>query len=180
MPFVFGEKSEANLSGVHPDLVRVVRAALKISDMDFSVHEGVRSAETQAEYFVTGASQKILSRHLTGHAVDLYPFVAGKTRTDEGLFPALAEAVREAAIQEGVPVEWGAAWRRTLNASPSAEKAMSAYRLEQRLTGRKPFNDMVHFQLPEKEYPADPATVARLDEMVRREIAELKDQRGLA
>ncbi len=180
MGFKFGEKSEANLSGVHPDLVKVVRQALLISPIDFSVWEGVRSTRQQAEYFVTGASKRILSRHLTGHAVDLYAFVGGKTRTDEGLYPQIAEAMRLASIDAGVPIVWGAAWRRTLDKSPSAVKAMEAYRFEQRVMGKKPFNDMVHFELPEKLYPADAAVLAKIDALVRQDISDIKDERGLA
>ena len=180
MKYVFGEKSEANLSGVHPDLVKVVRYALEISDMDFSVHEGLRTVETQAEYFVSGASHKILSRHLTGHAVDLYPFIAGKTRTDEGLFPTLADAMRLSSVDCQIPIEWGAAWGKPLALSSSANEARNAYLTQCRLLLKKPFNDFVHFQLPEKQYPADPALVAKLDGLVRAEISNLKDERGLA
>ena len=43
MPFVLGSKSLAKLNGVHPDLVKVVKAAIKLSEVDFTVLEGLRT-----------------------------------------------------------------------------------------------------------------------------------------
>ncbi|WP_253878861.1 hypothetical protein [Moraxella catarrhalis] len=43
------ERSLKNLQGVHPDLVRVVLHAIKISPVDFSVIEGVQTKECQRE-----------------------------------------------------------------------------------------------------------------------------------
>ena len=57
MTFTFGKRSEAELKGVHPDLVAVVRRALELTPIDFGVHDGLRTKEEQAEYFRTGASK---------------------------------------------------------------------------------------------------------------------------
>ncbi|WP_196758394.1 hypothetical protein [Moraxella catarrhalis] len=43
------ERSLKNLQGVHPDLVKVVLHAIKISPVDFSFMEGVRTKEYQRE-----------------------------------------------------------------------------------------------------------------------------------
>ena len=48
MTFRFSARSEARLEGVHPDLVRVVRAALGHSAVDFTVVEGLRTPARQA------------------------------------------------------------------------------------------------------------------------------------
>ncbi|MDM8544680.1 hypothetical protein QUF90_26690 [Desulfococcaceae bacterium HSG9] len=42
MAYRLGKKSKKRLVGVHHDLVRVVKRAIKITDIDFMVLEGVR------------------------------------------------------------------------------------------------------------------------------------------
>lgn len=111
MSFTFGAKSLAKLEGVHPDLVRVLKRAIKLTPVDFSVVEGVRTRKRQAELFAAGASKTMNSRHLTGHAVDIAPYVAGSIRWDWPLFHQIAPAMKRAAQELGVPVVWGGDWR---------------------------------------------------------------------
>lgn len=126
-PFVLSTRSEKKLVGVHPDLVKVVRRALEISEVDFSVLEGVRSLARQKQLVKSGASTTMNSRHLTGHAVDLGAFVAGSVRWDWPLYRKLWEAVSQASGELAIPIEWGGNW--------------------------KSFPDGPHFQLPWDEYP---------------------------
>ena len=51
------------------------------------------------------------SRHLTGHAVDLAPIVDNKVSWDWKHFYPLAEAVKKAADEVKVKVEWGGDWK---------------------------------------------------------------------
>ena len=126
--YVLSKKSLDRLSGVHPDLVRVVKRAIEITTVDFAVLEGVRSESRQEQLVKAGASQTMNSRHLTGHAVDLGAYVSGSVRWDWPLYHKIAAAVKQAAAELGVPLEWGGDWRK--------------------------FKDGPHFQLPHKEYPA--------------------------
>jgi len=71
MTFKLGKKSRERLIGVHPDLIRVVERAIELTDVDFTVLEGIRSKSRQEKLVASGASQTMNSRHLTGHAVDL-------------------------------------------------------------------------------------------------------------
>ncbi|WP_050875035.1 M15 family metallopeptidase, partial [Yersinia frederiksenii] len=71
--FRFSQRSENNLKGINPDLLKVVRRALEISAVDFSVIEGLRTIERQKELVATGKSQTMNSRHISGNAVDLFP-----------------------------------------------------------------------------------------------------------
>lgn len=121
------DRSEKLLVGVHPDLVRVVRRAAEITTIDFVVTEGLRTLARQKQLVAAGASKTMKSRHLTGHAVDLAAVVGGKVRWDWPLYANLADAMKRAAIELGVPLEWGGDW--------------------------KSFKDGPHFQLPWKEYP---------------------------
>lgn len=96
------------LRGVHPDLVRVVVRARALTP--FLVAEGVRTVERQREMIAAGLSKIPLDRaatgrHVTGHAVDLYPISATPiprlTRAD---YEPVAKAMTKAAALEGVPL----------------------------------------------------------------------------
>lgn len=127
MTYTLSKKSRDRLVGVHQDLVKVVERAIEITEIDFAVLEGVRSKTRQEHLVKAGASQTMRSRHLTGHAVDLGAYVAGSVRWDWPLYHKLAVAVKQAAAELQVPIEWGGDWRT--------------------------FKDGPHFQLPKKDYP---------------------------
>lgn len=128
MSFQLSQKSRDRLTGVHPDLVSVVNRALELSEVDFAVLEGVRSKAKQEQLLASKATTTLRSRHLTGHAVDLGAVVAGTVRWDWPLYDKIADAMKDAAEQLGIPLEWGGDW--------------------------KTFKDGPHFQLPWKDYPA--------------------------
>lgn len=119
--------SRQRLTGVHPDLVRIVEHALTLSPIAFQVTEGKRTKARQQQLVAAGASQTMKSRHLTGHAVDLVALVGGKARWDWPLYSQLATAMKAAAAQLKLPLEWGGDW--------------------------KTLKDGAHFQLPWKAYP---------------------------
>lgn len=108
--FTFSRRSEDNLQGVHPDLVKVVRLALTLSKRDFSVIEGLRSQERQNQLYVLRKTQTLNSRHLTGHAVDIVPHPLDWN--DKAAFGELAKAMFEAARQLKIPIRWGGDWNR--------------------------------------------------------------------
>jgi peptidoglycan L-alanyl-D-glutamate endopeptidase CwlK len=124
MTYALGQRSLQNLSGVHPDLVAVVKRAIEITEQDFSVLEGLRSLEQQRINVDKGVSKTMNSRHLTGHAVDLIPYPVS---WDWEYFYPIADAMKQAAEELGVDIEWGGDW--------------------------KSFPDGPHFQLPWSEYP---------------------------
>ena len=105
------ERSVQKLAGVHADLVRVVNRAAEAKDIAFVVTEGVRSLQRQRELIAAGASTTLRSRHLTGHAVDLAVKVGDEIRWDWPLYAELAQAMKRAARNENVPIEWGGDWR---------------------------------------------------------------------
>jgi peptidoglycan LD-endopeptidase CwlK len=124
--FALGKTSIANLRGVHPDLVRVVERAIRLSPVDFRVIEGIRTLARQKQMVAAGASKTMNSRHLTGHAVDLAPLVAGQVRWDWPLFHQMAPAMKQAAADLGVAISWGGDWR-TLKDGPHFELQRRAY-----------------------------------------------------
>jgi peptidoglycan LD-endopeptidase CwlK len=130
-------RSEGNLLGVHPDLVSVVRRAFVLVTkqnpaLTFIVTEGLRTLARQKQLYASGASKTMNSRHIApagglGHAVDLAPVLNGEVRWDWPLFHQLADAMKAAALELNVPIEWGGDW--------------------------KTFPDGPHMQLPWREYP---------------------------
>lgn len=134
MGYSLGAKSLSKLDGVHPDLVNVVKRAIEISDIDFTVTEGVRTMERQKELVAAGASKTLKGRHIPDNnqcgmscAVDLAAMVAGKVDWSWPLYSKIAAAMKSAAKEIGVSIEWGGDWRT--------------------------FKDGPHFQLTWKDYP---------------------------
>ena len=127
MAFSLGTQSLERLSHVHPDLQKVVKRAIQITPIDFRVGEGIRTRERQKQLVAAGASRTMNSRHLNGHAVDLIALVDGEVRWDWPLYHKLALAMKAAAAEQGVPIEWGGDWRS--------------------------FKDGPHYQLPWASYP---------------------------
>ena len=121
------------LTGVHPDLVRVVNRAATMTTIPFMVVEGLRTLAKQREYFAAGKSKTMKSRHLDGHAVDLAPLVDLDNDGDLDVswnakdFKPIMAAMEQAAFELHIPLELGGKWRG--------------------------FVDMPHFQLPWAQYP---------------------------
>lgn len=131
--YVLGARSLDNLEGVHPHLVAVVHEAIKITEQDFGVNEGLRSLETQQDYFNKGVTKTMHSRHLKqpdgfGHAVDLVPYANGRYRWEWPLIYPVAKAMQISAIKLRILLRWGADWDMTLNElSDNLEKEVRNY-----------------------------------------------------
>lgn len=120
MTFKLSKRSMERLQGVHPDLAKVVQRAIEISDIDFTVLEGLRTKARQSQLVAAGASQTMNSRHITGHAVDLGAMLGGEVRWDWPLYKTVATAMKVAAQQLNVPIVWGGDWK-TLKDGPHFE-----------------------------------------------------------
>jgi peptidoglycan L-alanyl-D-glutamate endopeptidase CwlK len=111
-----------------------VRRAITLTKQDFTVICGRRSKEEQIALYEQGRTKpgKIVtwtrtSRHITGHAVDLCAYVNGKISWNVKLYPAIVEAMEEAADQLGIPLRCGADFSN---------------------------KDWGHFELPKDSYPS--------------------------
>lgn len=133
MSYKLGKKSLSTLEGVHPDLVKVVKRAIELTKCDFTITEGLRSKQRQAQLLKEKKTTTMNSRHLTGHAVDLAAWVIpegsdkGTVSWDWKYYEQIADAMKKAALELKIPIEWGGDW--------------------------KSFIDGPHFQLPFKQYP---------------------------
>lgn len=114
MTFALGKQSEANLVGVVPKLVCCVRYAIKRTDIDFSVVEGVRTVERQRKLVASGASRTMQSYHLTGEAVDLAPYVDGRLQWQLPLSLRVARFMLFASRDLSVRLVCGLVWDREL------------------------------------------------------------------
>ena len=124
MTYKLGTRSKQSLSGVHVDLVAVVKRAIEITEVDFSVIEGIRNIERQRQLVKEGKSTTLNSRHLTGHAVDMVPYPVDWEDLER--FESMAVAMKLAAEELEIPIVWGGDW--------------------------KTFYDAPHFELNRKEY----------------------------
>jgi peptidoglycan L-alanyl-D-glutamate endopeptidase CwlK len=119
--FTFSERSLNNLKGVHPKLVAVVKRALEISPIDFTVLEGVRSQARQDELWEQGRTKPGpvvtwvqssgthgIQADGYGHAVDLAPYPIDWN--DYKRFDSLANIMFAAAKELGVTLRWGGNW----------------------------------------------------------------------
>lgn len=130
---MLSDRDKQRLQGVHPDLVAVVTKARENSQ--FVVLEGLRTKERQVQLVAKGASTTLNSRHITGHAVDIAPWMDdgdgvvenGEIRWDWPLYHPMAAAMKKAAADLKVQIVWGGDW--------------------------KTFKDGPHFELDRKFYP---------------------------
>jgi len=126
MGYRLGTRSKKRLEGVHPDLVRVVERAIELTEVDFTVLEGMRTVARQRKLVAKGASTTMNSRHLTGHAVDIGAWVGGTVRWDWPLYYKLAEAMKQAAKELNVDLEWGGDWK-SFKDGPHYQLSWAAY-----------------------------------------------------
>ena len=129
--FKFGERSQNNLKNIHPKLIEVMTESIKNSPYDFTIVDGVRTAERQNELYQQGRTKtgnivtskdgyNKKSNHQVksdgfGYAVDLYPFIDGTVRTDYAKYKketnAIAEHILNTAKKIKINVEWGGHWK---------------------------------------------------------------------
>lgn len=125
------------LDGVHRDLAAVVTAASAACATPFTVIEGLRTVTRQKELVASGASKTMRSRHLTGHAVDLWPLdpltgkalPAGTPGAEARLWADLrviAAAVKAKAKERGIAIEWGGDWA-SFKDGPHFQLSWAAY-----------------------------------------------------
>lgn len=111
--FLLSGRSRKNLEGVNPKLVSVVKTAIELTDVDFAVTEGVRSAERQAELVAEGKSWVKKSKHQSGDAIDVAAFpnnYPGDVSWEAKHYAEINKAFQEAAKIHNCRVTWGGNW----------------------------------------------------------------------
>lgn len=148
MAFQLSQRSLGRLDGVDGKLHTVVCKAIGLSNVDFGVTCGLRTEKEQEDLVARGASQTMKSKHLTGDAVDVVAYIGPRISWELNLYDDIADALKQAAIEENVKLKWGAAWHKTLTDwEGGAEDLMNEYIDLRRSEGRRPFIDAPHFEL---------------------------------
>lgn len=124
--FKFSKRSYERMKDVHPDLIKVAELALKYSTIDFGISEGLRSLETQKEYVKRGVSKTMNSRHLTGHAIDVYAYIGGSARWEWPLYEEINRAFERAADELKIDITWGGDWT-TFRDGPHYQLSWGSY-----------------------------------------------------
>ena len=109
--FKLSKKSLGKLSEVNPDLQKLVKNAIGLSTIDFGISEGMRTKERQQILYNTGKSQTMNSRHLTGHAVDVYAWKDGAVSWEFEDYETINVAFSQAAKLTNTPYVWGGSWK---------------------------------------------------------------------
>lgn len=129
--YQLSQRSRENLTGVHPNLARIMQEAIKTSPVDFTIVEGVRTVKRQQELFALGRTRpgvkvtnadgiKRKSNHQAkadgyGHAVDIYPFFDGAVQVTHKdtvkQLAVLAKHIKATAKRLGLEITWGGDWR---------------------------------------------------------------------
>lgn len=131
----FSKRSLDNLQGVHPDLVRVMEAAILDTPIDFTITEGLRSDQRQKDLYAQGRTKagprvtnadgvRNLSNHQDaadgkrdglGQAVDLYPYFDGKVQVNgpevDKALHTIAAHIKATAARLGIAITWGGDWK---------------------------------------------------------------------
>ena len=149
MSFKLSQRSLDRLDSVDPDLIKVVKYAIGVTKVDFGVIEGVRTLEKQKALVAAGASKTMNSKHLKGLAVDLMAYVGGRGCWELKVYDDIADAMKQGAIEYGVPIVWGASWhiRNIADWEGTMEEAMNDYIDTRRKEGKRPFIDGPHFEI---------------------------------
>ena len=117
-----GKKSLENLKGVNPILIEILERALEISSnrvdgVDFTIINtaGIRTPEEQNRLFKQGVSNADgyikISKHQTGDALDVVPYVNGRASWDEKELLKVAVCMLQASKELGYRLKWGGFWR---------------------------------------------------------------------
>lgn len=151
MAYKLSTRSKDRLIGVDPTLVKVVRRAIELTDVDFGVIQGLRTEEEQKKLVAKGASKTMKSKHLTGDAVDLAAYIGSRLSWEITLYDNIADAMKQAAKEYGVKIRWGAAWHidNIVDYSGTMQDATNEYVDLRRSQGRRPFIDAPHFEIKE-------------------------------
>ena len=154
MAFKLSTRSKNKLKGVHPDMVAVVERAIELTKVDFGVTYGVRSLAEQEKLVASGRSQTMKSKHLiqdTGysHAVDVVAYDGSDVVWEINVYDDICDAFKQAAIEKGVAVKWGAAWSEgdIRFYKGNTEFHMNRYIDKRGADGRLTFIDVPHFEL---------------------------------
>ncbi len=135
--YKLSQRSISRLSETDPRIREIVFEAINSSPIDFGIPEygGRRSPTEQNTLFKNGKSKcdgyEKLSRHQSGLAFDIFPYVNGSANWDKRYCFLLAGHILATAHRLGYKLKWGGDWDMDMDLDDQT------------------FNDLVHFELVE-------------------------------
>ncbi len=167
MTYHLGTRSLKRLEQAHPDLQRVVKHAIRVTPVDFTVMEVARTVRRQRVLVAGGSSKTMNSRHLprvpfhapslgkVSHAVDLGAWVDRRVDWSWSLYYEIAAAMAKAAEAQQVAILWGGVWDRNMSSlGGNLRNEVADYVNRMRTMGVEDIlSDGPHFQLPWSDYP---------------------------
>jgi hypothetical protein len=113
--FRFGKRSMRKLVGVNPLLALTAMRAIGKSKYDFGVFEGIRTVKRQKKLLNEGRSWTMRSKHITGNAIDLVPYINGKYVWDgydaDLAFEEIYRVMNDEAERLGCRLVCGISWK---------------------------------------------------------------------
>lgn len=104
--------SDARLGSVDVNLQAVIKRAEEISGVKFVVGSGTRTEADQRLAMSLGWSKTMKSDHMEGGAADLWALdESGAVSFEESNYVTIAAAMKQAAAELGVDIEWGGDWK---------------------------------------------------------------------
>ena len=123
--FKFSKNSLKKLERLHPNLQNFFMELIKISPYDFSITQGIRTAEEQNKLYQQGRTMpgkivtncdgyKLKSNHQTksdglGHAGDIAVLINNKITWKEKYYKEVAMSAR--ILMQKYNIEWGGDWK---------------------------------------------------------------------
>lgn len=123
--YKFSKSSENRLKGLHPKLQEFFRELIKISPYDFSITQGIRTAEEQNKLYRQGRTvpgaivtncdgYKVKSNHQVkadglGYAGDIAVLINNKITWEERYYKEVARTGR--ILMQKYNIEWGGDWK---------------------------------------------------------------------
>ncbi len=111
---LLGERSLKNIKDIDPRLTLIIGYVLSEGKVDFTVTEGLRSAERQKKLFDEGKSQRDgyikKSYHQSGRAFDFIPYPFHSWNDIEA-FKKVGEELKKAASKFGFECQYGGDWK---------------------------------------------------------------------
>lgn len=125
----FGKGSLNAISGVHPNLVKVLLTAIDTTPIDFTIVEGLRTVKRQQQLYAQGRTIKGAivtyadgienkSNHQPksdgyGHAIDFAPYINGKLDwNNHANFKIIADHIVKVGESLGIKVVSGYYWKK--------------------------------------------------------------------
>ena len=116
MKYSLSERSLERSKGVNPKLISLILLAIKRTPIDFGVAYmgGKRTAKEQNVLFKKRVSKcdgyEKISKHQSGDAIDLIPFVGSKAIDNKEMLSVIAGVMFSCASELGIQIRWGLDW----------------------------------------------------------------------